>query len=182
MPLRSKGHSDSKGPPPNDRRRGLSATAHGSRGGSAISLSTRGLRHADRFRLSKSSRTFRTNLAEVVSEARDSDATHIDANVRNMDENEVLDRYHELIDKRLTDELNYRESFELDRIEARLNAEDETELRDLRATQEEWQRERLELVSSIERLLSLIVVKSGSLARTLLSMATSTTRASMQSI
>jgi len=99
-----------------------------------------------------------------------------------MDENEVLDRYHELIDKRLTDELNYRESFELDRIEARLNAEDETELRDLRATQEEWQRERLELVSSIERLLSLIVVKSGSLARTLLSMATSTTRASMQSI
>lgn len=74
-----------------------------------------------------------------------------------MDENEVLDRYHELIDKRLVGELGYKEFFELDRIEARLNAEDEGELQDLRVSQEKWRQERRELVSSIERLLALIV-------------------------
>jgi hypothetical protein len=67
--------------------------------------------------------------------------------------NELLQRYHELIDRRLAGGLQVMESFELDRIESRLNAEDEDEVSHLAGFQKEWQLERREIVADIEMLL-----------------------------
>jgi len=68
-----------------------------------------------------------------------------------MADGEVRLRYHELVDKDLGSGLTPLERFELERIEARLDAEDrdpQIEARDRR-----WETERTELLQSIEDLL-----------------------------
>jgi len=67
---------------------------------------------------------------------------------------QLLDRYHELVDRRLDGGIRFRESFELDRIEARLDADDQDELGRLKVLQDDWQHERDALVTSIESLLT----------------------------
>jgi len=67
-----------------------------------------------------------------------------------MSDREVRERYHELVDRR--PELNALEHFELERIEARLDAEDRDP--ELEARERQWENERTELINSVEELLS----------------------------
>ena len=70
--------------------------------------------------------------------------------IASMSDHEVRDRYHDLVDKR--PDLNALERLELERIEARLDADD----RDPRMEAQEcqWQEERVELINSVEELLA----------------------------
>jgi hypothetical protein len=82
------------------------------------------------------------------------DAQAIVDQVRALDSDQLLDRYHELVDKRLQGTLDFTELLELERIEARLDTEDENEAARLTILQDDWRRERDELVASIEHLLA----------------------------
>ena len=82
------------------------------------------------------------------------DAEIIEGQVQSLSADQLLERYHELADQRLSGGIRFRESFELDRIEARLNAENEGEFDRLRILGDDWQRERNALVTSIESLLT----------------------------
>jgi hypothetical protein len=68
-----------------------------------------------------------------------------------MADREVRKRYHELVDQRLESELTVLERFELERIEARLDAEDRNPQIEARDCQ--WETERTELLQSLEDLL-----------------------------
>jgi len=94
----------------------------------------------------------RPEMQEVVSGLNDAEV--IGCIVRSLSADQLLERYHELVDQRLDGGIGFRESFELDRIEARLNAEDQDELGRLKVLQDDWQREREALVTSIENLLT----------------------------
>jgi hypothetical protein len=63
---------------------------------------------------------------------------------------QVRERYHELVDKR--PDLNALERFELERIETRLDAEDVGPR--LEARERQWQEERIDLLNSAEDLLA----------------------------
>jgi len=80
----------------------------------------------------------------------------INNRVLGLSDEQVLDRYHELVDKRLQDSVNVEESFELGRIEARLNAEEQTDTDRASALRRDWLRERDFVVASIERMLAQI--------------------------
>jgi len=82
------------------------------------------------------------------------DARAIENRVRAFSTEELLARYHELVDKRLEGQLRYTEYFEIERIEAHLDAEDQSEVSRMNALQHNWHRERSHLVASIERLLA----------------------------
>ena len=71
--------------------------------------------------------------------------------VATMSDQEVRERFHELVD-RGRGSLDTLERFELERIEARLDAEDRDPA--LEARQQQWQRERADLIGSIEELLA----------------------------
>ncbi len=91
---------------------------------------------------------------QVYAPALSGDAWAIETRVQALSADELLDRYHELVDRRFAEPLDLTESFELERIEARLNLQDEGELDRVANLQHEWRRERDELVASIERLLA----------------------------
>lgn len=82
------------------------------------------------------------------------DVEVIEGQVQSLSADQLLDRYHELVDRRLDGGIRFRESFELDRIEARLDADDQDEPGRLKVLQDDWQRERDALVTSIESLLT----------------------------
>jgi hypothetical protein len=82
------------------------------------------------------------------------DAMAIENRLQALSTNELLARYHELVDKRLEGELPYTEYFEIERIEARLDTDDQGEISRMTALQHNWRRQRTELVASIERLLA----------------------------
>jgi len=82
------------------------------------------------------------------------DAQAIIDRVKALDSGQLGDRYHELADRRLRRTLDFTELFELERIEARLDAEDHDETADLTTLQENWHRERDALVASIENLVA----------------------------
>jgi hypothetical protein len=71
-----------------------------------------------------------------------------------LDSDQLLERYHELVDKRLQGALEYTESFEPERIEARLDAEDQDDATRLAILQDDWRRERNSLLASIMHLLA----------------------------
>lgn len=87
-------------------------------------------------------------------DASRSDARLIEQRVRSLDEDEALVRYHELIDKQLINDLDYKEIFELELIEARFNAADETDLQQVRTLEDAWIQEQQTLISSVQKLLS----------------------------
>ena len=68
-----------------------------------------------------------------------------------MADREVRQRYHELVDQGLDSGLTVLERFELERIEARLDAEDRDP--QVEARDRQWATERTELLQSIEDLL-----------------------------
>jgi hypothetical protein len=82
------------------------------------------------------------------------DAQAIVDQVRALDSDQLLDRYHELVDKRLQGTLDFTELLKLERIEARLDTEDQDDAARLTILQDDWHRERNELVASIEHLLA----------------------------
>ena len=89
--------------------------------------------------------------------ALNTDAWQIAKRIQEMDQSAVLSRYHELVDKRLENELDYKEVFELHQIDARLNAEDNIELQHLGEIGAIWENEKTELATSIAQLLSRLV-------------------------
>jgi hypothetical protein len=82
------------------------------------------------------------------------DAWAIEHRVQALCTEELLFRFHELVDRRIQGALTYTEYFELERIEARLDVEDRDELDHLTDRQDSWALERRELVTSIEQLLA----------------------------
>ena len=70
--------------------------------------------------------------------------------VASMPDREARDRYHELVDKSIDQRLSTLESFELERIETRLDAEDRDAALD--ADNLRWDFERQELIQGIEAL------------------------------
>jgi len=84
------------------------------------------------------------------------DARTIQERVQALDADQLLERFHELTDKRLDETIQYTERFELDLIEARLDAQDQPELDRVTALQfqDNWRRERNEVLASAERLLA----------------------------
>ena len=82
------------------------------------------------------------------------DARTIEAKLRTLSRDQLLERYHELVDKRFEGALEYTELFELDRIAVRLDADSQAEVSALAALKSDWRRERSELLISIERLLA----------------------------
>src|ERR1039458_8585877 len=88
----------------------------------------------------------------VYSPGMGHDAQAIVDQVRALDSDQLLDRYHELVDKRLQGTLDFTEL--LERIEARLDTEDQDDAARLTILQDDWRRERNELVASIEHLLA----------------------------
>jgi hypothetical protein len=82
------------------------------------------------------------------------DAQAIVDQVTALESDQLHDRYHELVDKRLQGMLGFTELFELERIDARLDCEDQDEAARLTILQDDWRRERNELVESIEHLLA----------------------------
>ncbi len=99
------------------------------------------------------------DLGASIGEKNDVDASHSDARliekrIRTLDEDEALARYHELIDKRLINDLDYKEVFELELIEARLNAADEADLQQVKTLENAWAQEQKTLIDSVQQLLS----------------------------
>ena len=90
----------------------------------------------------------------VYSPGMGHDAQAIVDQVRALDSDQLLDRYHELVDKRLQGTLDFTELLKLERIEARLDTEDQDDAARLTILQDDWHRERNELVASIEHLLA----------------------------
>lgn len=81
------------------------------------------------------------------------DAQAIEYQVKALDADRLHGRYHELVDKRLQGTLDFTELFELERVEARLDSQDQDEATRLTILQNDWRRERDELVASIKHLL-----------------------------
>jgi hypothetical protein len=96
----------------------------------------------------------RDAIAHTAEPKLNEDARAIENRVHALSADELLARYHELVDKRLEKQLLYTEYFELDRINARIEAEDQSEVKRLTALEESWRQERSQLVGSIERLLA----------------------------
>jgi len=69
-----------------------------------------------------------------------------------LESDRLLERYHELVDKRLQRPLEHDELIEMERIEARLDAGDQDDASRLTILHDDWRRERNELVTLIERL------------------------------
>jgi len=82
------------------------------------------------------------------------DAKVIEARLQSFTNDELLARYHELVDLNFERSLEYTENFELERIEARLDSQANDELERTAAMREAWEQERSELVASLERLLA----------------------------
>ena len=83
--------------------------------------------------------------------AVDNEAQAVASKIASMADRDVRQRYHELVDKRLGSELTALERFELEWIEARLDAEDRDP--QIEARDRQWEMERTELLQSIEDLL-----------------------------
>ena len=80
-----------------------------------------------------------------------SEAQKTASRIASLPDNELRQRYHELVDKRLTSQLTVLERFELERIGVRLDAEDRDPK--IEARDRQWEMERTALLQSIEDLL-----------------------------
>ena len=78
----------------------------------------------------------------------------IELRIKCLPSDQLLERFHELIDKRLNETLMFVDAFELDRIEARLISEEQPDMDRVMEFRNAWALERTELVSSIERLIA----------------------------
>lgn len=94
----------------------------------------------------------RTNRAANGGTAAVSEAQKVASRVACLPDGEVRQRYHELVDKRISSALTVLERFELERIETRLDAGDRDS--QIEARDRQWEIERAELLESIQNLLS----------------------------
>jgi hypothetical protein len=78
----------------------------------------------------------------------------IDDKVRSLSSDQLIERFHCLIGKRLNGTIKLMEALELERIDARFDLEDQAEMDRVTEFQEAWALERFELLSSIERLVA----------------------------
>lgn len=67
---------------------------------------------------------------------------------------QLLERYHDLVDRRLEGSISVKESFELSRIEARLNVDEQDDVNRAAAFRNNWNRERETLLASVEHMLA----------------------------
>lgn len=81
----------------------------------------------------------------------DNEALTVASRIASMADRDVRQRYHELVDKGLESGLTVLERFEMERIEARLDAEERDP--QIEARDRQWETERTELLQSIEDLL-----------------------------
>ena len=96
-----------------------------------------------------------TSLGRASESRLNEDAVAIERRVQEFSDEELLARYHELIDKRLDEgKLSYMEIFELERLEARLDLADQGDVDLLLASEGKYERERRELLESIENLVA----------------------------
>jgi hypothetical protein len=79
---------------------------------------------------------------------------NIEYKVQGFSSEQLVERFHGLVDKRLNESLKLMEAIELDRIEARLNSEDNEEMNHVTEFRDEWVLERGELLASIERIVA----------------------------
>jgi hypothetical protein len=78
----------------------------------------------------------------------------IESKVRCFSSDQLLERFHYLIGKRLNEPLKLMEALELERIDARLDSEERTEMDRITEFRETWAVERSMLLASIERLIA----------------------------
>jgi hypothetical protein len=140
---------------PNDNRRNSvtrRSKPHPRYSTTATDLKTPILRHTKRSKR----HWIRSIYVSVMNEPSclNQDAWAIEHRVQALCTEELLFRFHELVDRRIQGALTYTEYFELERIEARLDVEDRDELDHLTDRQDSWALERRELVTSIEQLLA----------------------------
>ena len=95
-----------------------------------------------------------TTNGDVFRPGPSEDAKTIEVRVQASSEDQLLARYHDLVDLGLERSLKFTERFELERIEARLDYQDKDELERTAAMRKAWEVERGELVASLERLLA----------------------------
>jgi hypothetical protein len=79
---------------------------------------------------------------------------NIEHKVRCFSSDQLLERFHYLIGKRLNETLKLMEALELERIDARLDSEELTEMDRVTEFRQSWAVERSELLASIERLIA----------------------------
>jgi hypothetical protein len=94
-------------------------------------------------RRAASSAAFDSNVNEVLAVA---------SSIASMADRDVRDRYHSLVDISFERRLTPMERFELERIDARLDAEDRDA--NIEALDREWESERADLLDSIEDILT----------------------------
>jgi hypothetical protein len=92
-------------------------------------------------------------IDEVESRLSD-DAKTIEDRVQAFSQDELHVRYHDLVDQRFERLLEYTERFELERIEARMDFEAKDDLEVVASLGQVWERERKDLLASLERLLA----------------------------
>jgi hypothetical protein len=78
----------------------------------------------------------------------------IESNVRCFSSDQLLERVHYLIGKRLNEPLKLMEALELESIDARLDSEERDEMDRVTEFREAWAVERSALLTSIERLIA----------------------------
>ena len=78
----------------------------------------------------------------------------INDKVRSFSSDQLIERFHCLIGKRLNGTIKLMEALELERIDARFNLEDQAEMDRVTEFQQAWALERSELLSSIERIVA----------------------------
>jgi hypothetical protein len=83
-----------------------------------------------------------------------SEAQIIDIQVRDLAPDQLLARYHDLVDRRLDGSISVTESFELGRIEARLNVDEQDDVHRAAAFRSAWNKEREAVLVSVEHLLA----------------------------
>jgi hypothetical protein len=93
-------------------------------------------------------------LIDEVESRLSGDARAIEDRVQAFSQNELHARYHDLVDQRFERLLEYTERFELERIEARMDFEAKDDLEVVASLGQAWERERNELLASLERLLA----------------------------
>lgn len=84
-------------------------------------------------------------------DARIREVLELASRIAELPDREVRQRYHELVDARFVRDLTTLERFELERIVARLDAEDADPA--LEAREGEWETNRRQLLDSVEDLL-----------------------------
>jgi len=87
---------------------------------------------------------------------RNTASRDVELSVQSLSSCQLIERFHVLADKELNDTLMTAEAFELSRIEARLDSEDQADVDRQSGFQNSWATERSQLIDSIENLMTVL--------------------------